>query len=29
MPGREVQPRGCHDVNGFRHFLWTYTSFEK
>ena len=29
MPGGEVEPRGCHDVNGFRHFLWTHASLEK
>ena len=29
MPGGEIEPRGCHDVNGFRHFLWTYTSLEE
>ena len=25
MPGGEVKPWRCHDVNGFRHFLWTHT----
>ena len=29
MPGGEIEPRGCHDVNGFRHFLWTHAPFEK
>ena len=29
MPGGEIEPRGCHDVNGFRHFLWTHTPLEE
>ena len=29
MPGGEIEPRGCHDVNGFRNFLWTHTSLEE
>ena len=29
MPGGEIEPRGCHDVNGFCHFLWTHTSLEE
>ena len=29
MPGGEIEPWGCHDVNGFRDFLWTHTSLEK
>ena len=29
MPGGEVKPWRCHDVNGFRHFLWTHASLEK
>jgi hypothetical protein len=27
MPGGEIEPWGCHDVNGFRHFLWAHASF--
>ena len=29
MPGGQVEPRGCHDVNGFRHFLWTHAPLEE
>ena len=29
MPGGEVKPWRCHDVNGFRHFLWTHASLEE
>ncbi len=29
MSGGDIEPRGCHDVNGFRHFLWTHTSLEE
>ena len=29
MPGGEIEPWGCHDVNGFRDFLWTHTSLEE
>ncbi len=29
MPGGEVKPWRCHDVNGFRNFLWTHTSLEE
>ena len=29
MSGGEIEPRGCHDVNGFRHFLWTHTPLEQ
>ena len=29
MPGGEIEPRACHDVNGFRNFLWTHASLEE
>ena len=29
MPGGEIEPRGCHYVNGFRHFLWTHAPLEE
>ena len=29
MPGGEVKPWRCHDVNGFRNFLWAHTPLEE